>query len=43
MKAIEKIEKLEEEIEKLKEKYCDNCQEYDCDFCFAEIEEGEEE
>lgn len=42
MKAVEKIEKLEDEIDELHRKYCDNCQEYDCNFCWAEIEEGEE-
>lgn len=43
MKVIEKIVKLEDEIHELYLKYCGNCQEYDCDFCLAEIEEGEEE
>lgn len=33
----DKIKELKTEIEKLKERYCENCQEWDCDICWCEI------
>jgi len=42
MKADELIRKLENEIYAIREKYCDNCQEWDCDYCWAEVDEEED-
>lgn len=42
MRVVEKIEMLEAQIERLKEKYCDECQEYFCEYCWARIDEIEE-
>ena len=42
MTAIEKIELLQEQIKKVEEKYCKNCQEWDCEDCWAMID-GERE
>lgn len=42
MKVVEKIEMLEAQIERLKEKYCDECQEWFCENCWARIDEVEE-
>ena len=40
----DKIKELKAEIEKLEERYCGNCRDYDCDICWCEIsEEGEAE
>lgn len=33
MNVSEKLEKLQKKIDKIKEKFCYNCQEFDCDFC----------
>lgn len=41
MSVDEKLALLETVIERLKAKYCDNCQEYDCDCCHAEVDESE--
>lgn len=41
MSVDEKIALLETAITKLKVKYCDNCQEYDCDYCHAEVDDAE--
>lgn len=42
MTADELIRKLENEIYELREKYCEGCQEWDCDNCWADAD-GEEE
>lgn len=39
MSVDEKLALLETAIARLKEKYCDNCQEYDCDYCRFEVDE----
>ena len=39
MTVDRKIGELMMQIEELKETYCDNCQEYDCDYCRAEVTE----
>ena len=39
MRVIERIEQLQSEIEKIKEKYCDYCQEYYCEDCLREEQE----
>ena len=39
MSVDEKIALLETAVAKLKEKYCENCQEYDCDYCRFEVDE----
>ena len=41
MKVVEKIEMLETQIEQLKEKYCDECQEWFCENCWARTDEVE--
>lgn len=41
MRLIDKIEQLEAEIEEIREKYCDYCQEYSCEDCFIEYRESE--
>lgn len=33
MRVIDEIERLKEQVSELEEKYCDNCQEFVCDFC----------
>ena len=42
MTADELIRKLENEIYELREKYCESCQEWDCEYCWAEVDGGEE-
>ena len=42
MKVVERIEMLEAQIEQLKEKYCDECQEWFCENCWARIDEAKE-
>ncbi len=42
MTASEKIDMLKEQIEKIKEEYCENCQESDCDYCWARMDGGED-
>ena len=39
MRVIEKLMELELKKEELTERYCENCQEYDCDCCWAEVTE----
>lgn len=39
MKVIERIEMFEAQIEQLKEKYCDECQEWFCENCWARTDE----
>ena len=43
MRVVERIEMLEAQIEQLKEKYCDECQECFCDEnCWARVDEVKE-
>lgn len=42
MKVVDIIEKLEAQIEQLREKYCAECQEWSCENCWARIDEVEE-
>jgi len=42
MKVVDIIEKLEAQIEQLREKYCAECQEWSCENCWARIDEAEE-
>ncbi len=42
MTASEKIRMLKEQIEKIKEEYCKDCQEWYCDDCWMKIDEVEE-
>lgn len=37
MTVAEKISALDEEREELEERYCENCQEWCCDNCWAEV------
>lgn len=41
MKAVDRIAELQSEINNLTEKYCENCQEFECDFCPFEVERSE--
>lgn len=41
MTVNEKLALLKTAIARLKAKYCDNCQEYDCDYCRAEVDDEE--
>lgn len=43
MSVDEKLALLKTAIARLKEKYCDNCQEYDCDYCRFEVDEVTED
>lgn len=40
MKVSDRLDDLERLIEELKEKYCENCQQFDCDMCPHQIEDG---
>ena len=42
MRVAEEIKLLRDVIEEIEEKYCSECQEYDCDFCCIELRKGEE-
>lgn len=42
MKVIDKITVLQQQIESLQEKYCEKCQEVDCDYCWAQADEMDE-
>ena len=33
MKVIERAEQLRAELQVINEEYCDNCQEFQCDYC----------
>lgn len=33
MKVIERVEQLRAELKNITEKYCDNCQEFLCEYC----------
>ena len=41
MIVAEKVEALRDKITELESKYCENCQEWDCDYCRAEVENTE--
>lgn len=41
MKIVEKIEDLKDQIEVIEDRYCANCQEWDCSLCPCIYEEGE--
>ena len=41
MSVDEKLAFLETAIAELKVKYCENCQEYDCDYCLVEVDDTE--
>lgn len=38
MRVDEAIQELQSKVIKLIEKYCENCQEYDCDYCPFKVE-----
>ena len=42
MTVSEKIDELTDIIDALKEKYCESCQQYDCDMC-PYLMEGEDD
>lgn len=33
MKVIERVEQLKAELQDITEEYCDNCQEFTCEYC----------
>ena len=33
MRVVDELARLKEQVYKLEQKYCENCQEYVCDFC----------
>lgn len=39
MTVSEKLKELKDIIDTLEEKYCENCQQYDCDICPYWMEE----
>lgn len=41
MKVAEELAVLEGIIAELKSEYCENCQEWDCDYCSFETENAE--
>ena len=41
MRVIDRITELKAEIERLQENYCENCQEFSCDCCWARLEKDE--
>lgn len=43
MTVIERIEQLRSKIEKLEDKYCENCQEYVCENCCVIVIERRED
>ena len=42
MRVVEAIQELQSKVVKLTEKYCENCQEVDCDYCSFELERSED-
>lgn len=43
MKVLEKIDRLQFELETIKEKYCDGCQAFTCDYCAKMVDEDGKE
>lgn len=43
MRVVDEIERLKKQIYKLERKYCDNCQEFVCDFCHDMDERDEDD
>lgn len=43
MRVVEAIQELQNKVIKLTERYCENCQEGDCDYCPFELERREHE
>ncbi len=41
MKVVEILDKLDIRIGDIKQKYCENCQEWDCYECPYEMEDGD--
>lgn len=39
MRVIERVKVLQQELEAIKDKYCSNCQDWDCDSCMKKIED----
>lgn len=42
MRVVDLIEETQSRLCELIEKYCENCQECDCDYCCFEVERREE-
>ena len=43
MKVVEKFGELKEQIDKIEDRYCANCQEWDCSLCPYDYEGGEQD
>ena len=43
MRVIERVEQLQTELQDITEEYCDNCQEFQCDYCPIEWRGEEDE
>ena len=39
MRVVDELARLKEQVYKLEQKYCANCQEYVCDFCHEIMDE----
>lgn len=42
MTVAEELAMLKNVITEIKSRYCENCQEWDCDYCRAELRRGEQ-
>ena len=42
MRVVDLIEETQSSIRELTEKYCENCQEFDCDYCPFDAERSED-
>lgn len=43
MRVVDELERLKERVYQLEEKYCNNCQEFVCDFCHEMDERCEDD
>ena len=43
MRVVDELARLKEQVYKLEEKYCNNCQEFVCDFCHEMDERCEDD
>ena len=39
MRVVDRLDMLQRELERLKEEYCDGCQEFTCDECRRELKD----
>lgn len=43
MKVIDRVEQLQAELKDITEEYCDNCQEFLCEYCSIVLKGGEDD